>query len=626
MSVLDVLKRIGEKAGVDEDEISSLLEDEDAPEIDFDDLLPGGASDVLEVFLADGGETVEDKDGLIWAPLIRSGQFALRPGPKGQKVRRPLKIVAGQSKDPLKEIGLGDLTAAFYGDAVDYVTVPTSHGNSVLENTGFIRGMKVMKAPITTGPKKGTKVPTLFGGYDFTEPDVKEKVKRGTIPGRSCGILYNYENTETGDSWPSVVEHVALTSKPWIKGMMPFGRKLSERPDGEPIALSLSDEEPDEADETATILADGEDGSGAATISWTHEESPSWLRQQINDLLQTAREEKRKARRASPGMMVEEYPPYYRATEVKPDGSGGKALICDGYSDGSNHWVAGYTVDDGTVEIDDFKEWQAVKSVFVPDDRDPPDKKKEPLEEEKPEQQPTKLQMAQRRRKSTARGLDLAALTNPTHPRGGEKMDPNDSSNGSGTLQLSEEARQLIAAADARAEKAEKKAEELGEVVTKLATTDREKRVEKVLDELRGMDLDEKHGQTGFLNALSEVLSADDGEPAVVSESFSEGGDKEVELTLTEAFQRVFRALKKGEDGKLSLAEQLEQPSDDASTKAGEGKPDGADGKPPRDEKPAEPLSEEGAKDRAKETLDDNPEMAALVGGADVMSSDGGEK
>lgn len=194
--------------------------------------------------------------------------------------------------------------------------------------------------------------------------------------------------------------------------------------------------------------------------------------------------------------------------------------------------------------------------------------------------------------------------------------------NGSGTLQLSEDARKLIEAAEARAQAAESKAENLEEKVESLTDDRREGRVKTFLDELRAMDLDEKHGQSGFLNEVSLVLSADDDEPAVVSEAFSEDGKSEVSLTLTEAFRRVFKALKKGEDGKLALAEQLEQASSSSEAAGGE-KPDGGDGKPPKDEGGEDDLSVEGAEKRAAEWLEENPGLARVA--PLVTKQDGGE-
>lgn len=188
--------------------------------IDLNKLFESGEAISFEIFGNTDGEKIEldeDEDGLLWAPILRSGTLAVRPGPGGQKVADPLVFVPGHSKDARKEIGLEDLLDAFNAGAVQHVTIPTSHQNGVLENTGFIKGMKIADSTLRPGEK------VLMGGHDFTEPDVKEKVGRGTIANRSCGILYDYTNTETGTTFGAVVEHVCLTNRPFVPGMEPYG-------------------------------------------------------------------------------------------------------------------------------------------------------------------------------------------------------------------------------------------------------------------------------------------------------------------------------------------------------------------------------------------------------------------
>lgn len=634
MGVMDVVKKIAEKQGLSDEELDGLLAEGDSPEIDFTEPLPGEASDILEVFLSETSEMLEDKEGLIWAPMIRAGQFAMRPGPRGEKIKRPLKIIAGKSEDPLKELGLQDLVEAFNDDAVDYVTVPTSHDNKTLENTGFIRKMKIMDAPVTTGPNKGKKTATLFGAYEFTEPDVKQKIKNGTIPGRSCGILYNYFNTETAKQYPSVIEHVALTPKPWIRGMMAFGRKLAESV--QTIGLSLSDEDPetDPIGDVSAELADPFASSGSeTTVTWTHEDSPNWLRQQINDILRAARSEKLRARSGS-NNFLEDRVPYYSCVEAKSESAdGGRALVSDGYSDGSNYWVAPFKIDDGTVELDDFGSWDAVKSVYISDDRDAPETGKEPLDEEQPRELTAgdrlELAHAERRVRSGEWDKDrldllvdsMTASTTTTHPRGGDQM-AKENGNGDSVQTLSEEAEARVKAAEERAQAAENQATKLAEQVSRLTSTGQSNDVKEFIGELKAMGLDEEHGFSGALVELENILLADDLEPAVVSEKFSDDGSTEVPLTLTESFRRVFGAIKKGEDGKVSLGEALEQPSNTetpdgeapaAGTQASEPAAPVDPGKPAAESSQTE-LSSEGAEERAQKLAEGNPAMAAVTG------------
>lgn len=177
--------------------------------------------------------------------------------------------------------------------------------------------------------------------------------------------------------------------------------------------------------------------------------------------------------------------------------------------------------------------------------------------------------------------------------------------NGTVEHDLSEEARTAIEAAEQRAAEAESKAEKLEEKVGRLSESRQEQRVEGLVAEVQEMGLDEEHGFSGALVELRNILLADDGEPAVVSENFSED-DKEEALSLTECFERFFSAIKKGEDGKLSLGEQLEQPSNEG----GEGEEGGESGKPAKDEVEQE-LS---ASEKADKVLSENPELAGQIG------------
>lgn len=196
---------------------STILAD---PDVDLNKLFDEGSPLSFEIFGSTQGEKIEldeDDDGLLWAPILRSGTLAVRPGPGGKKIHEPLVFVPGHSSDARKEIGLEDLMDAFNAGAVQHVTIPTNHENGVLDNTGFIEAMKMADSTLRPGEK------VLMGGHRFTEPDVKDKVSRGTVANRSCGILYDFTNTETGTIFPAVIEHVCLTNRPFVPGMEPYG-------------------------------------------------------------------------------------------------------------------------------------------------------------------------------------------------------------------------------------------------------------------------------------------------------------------------------------------------------------------------------------------------------------------
>lgn len=174
---------------------------------------------VAELFFADaGGET--DSDGLVWKTFLREGTWAYSPG-SGKILPKPLTITkSGKSDQKKLIISMAELKKNFDAGAIQHVTVPLSHDDKVEENTGFVKKLRYGK------DEKGRT--TLEAAIDFTEPDIKEKIDRGTIPNVSGGIHFNYIDKEKGKKFNIALGHLALTPKPWLQGMTPFGVKASE--------------------------------------------------------------------------------------------------------------------------------------------------------------------------------------------------------------------------------------------------------------------------------------------------------------------------------------------------------------------------------------------------------------
>lgn len=614
-SIATAIRKLASRS---DDEIEALLADDEekdqaVTEVDFGAALPGKAAGRLEVWLADAGQAVE-QDGLLWYPMIRSGQWAVRPGPRGQKVRRPLKVIAGHSKDQRKEIGLADLKSAFDDQAIEFVTVPESHDNKPLENTGFIDAMRIQDAKVSSGPNKGKSVPHLFGGYRFTDKTAKQKVLEGSVAGRSCGILYDYVATETGTKYPAVVEHVALTNRQWITGMAPFGRKLSDDGDGaEIVPLRLSDDEPEPEDVLLgepVLDLDATTTVGSDDATWDQEESPNWLRQQVQQILDAKREERRqKARAKGTDFISIDVGPYYSCREAVP----GKALVSDGYGDDANFWVANITVADSAVTLAPFTDWRAYKKAYVPDDeRKPPPKDKQPLSQDKTdktdEQAPPltlrdRLVLAQARRAKT-KTSGRQADHETDHPRGGEDQHMSDMTGN--VAELSEQARAAVQAAEDRARAVEAENKRLSEQVARLSGSVAKSDADAYVTELSAAGL---QGQPGVLAEVRNIMLADDGEPAVVSEAFSEDGSTEVSLSVGQVVRRIFDAFKRGEDGRIALGEQLAPPSE--KPKEGDEEKLGDDGKPKKGDGDGEQLS---AAQKADAAVKENPSLASVVG------------
>lgn len=156
----------------------------------------------------------EGEDGLIYKPICKTGTLALSPGPGQTDSEVPLELT-----DELFD----QLVMSVEERAFPYVTIPQTHENQMMENTGYIRSLVKRPSTDPTDPE-GTNV--LWAGHQFTEPDVKEKVLRGTIPDTSIGVKFNYRNKRSGKLYPAALEHVALTHQPWVDGLDSFGQDV----------------------------------------------------------------------------------------------------------------------------------------------------------------------------------------------------------------------------------------------------------------------------------------------------------------------------------------------------------------------------------------------------------------
>lgn len=173
----------------------------------------GSASKVATFY--DSGLNLANKegdDGLIYKAVCKTGTLALSPGPGQIDVDQPLQLTSElfhQLKESVDE------------QAFPYCTIPLTHDNGMLENTGYVRNLAIEPSTDPNDPP-GTEI--LWAGMDFTEPDIKDKVLRGTIPDTSVGVKFSYRNKRTGKTYPAALEHVALTHQPWVDGLTPFGQ------------------------------------------------------------------------------------------------------------------------------------------------------------------------------------------------------------------------------------------------------------------------------------------------------------------------------------------------------------------------------------------------------------------
>lgn len=172
-------------------------------------------------------------DGLVWKVACKTGTLALSPGPGQMDSEKPLVL-----DDSL----FNDMLLSFQEKAFPYITVPETHGNGSLENTGYVRQAEVLSRDQlladTRLPKKYRKqigtddasTRYLLAGIEFTEPHVKEKALRGSIPDTSIGVKFGYRNKRTGKLYKAAWEHLALTPMPWVDGLVPFGLSQGDAP------------------------------------------------------------------------------------------------------------------------------------------------------------------------------------------------------------------------------------------------------------------------------------------------------------------------------------------------------------------------------------------------------------
>lgn len=187
-------------------------------------------SHLFELFFTDE-DTVEE-EGLVWKDVLKEGTWSYRPGPGQKPIPVPLKIISGHSETK-EEVGMADIVDAFDDGAIDHVTVPTSHDDKPQDNTGFVKKLKIIE-------RDGQHF--LRAGIDFTEPEFKDKALRRTIANTSAGIVFDYIKKDSGKIYKNVLGHVALTNKPWLNGMEPFGVAASEGYSEENIIPLLLDD------------------------------------------------------------------------------------------------------------------------------------------------------------------------------------------------------------------------------------------------------------------------------------------------------------------------------------------------------------------------------------------------
>ena len=503
----------------------------------------------------------EGESPLVWKVVLRTGTWKLRPGPGGVKLKAPLKIFRDQA--PKGHISMTSLKANFEAGAKEHVTVPSVHADGTSSDGGFVKKLVIQDVAGEDGSK--SKESLLWAGLEITDSELQRKLSEKSIRGVSGGILFDYERTEDAKKFDQVLSHVMVTNSPWINGTGDFHDKL---PEG--VMASEADDLPmgevefeSRALETSVDLphvqlddppaADPPEPGKATTsnVVWQPEQGLEYAKGRVKQALTDWRKQLMNSVPQEKRYEVDW--PYFSVSDVSLEGAGDTALISSGYGSDSDTWVASFKFnEDRDVEITPFTVWTPAKQEWVAASESNPAPTSPPTV--RPAGRTTSppiglsgLQEAQAARRERS-GLD----SNPTTPGG--SMGLTDLLPAG--VELSDEAREVLAQADARLARFE--ADEKARI-----ERDRQSEVsaycgdDGVLDKI-GL------GDPGVKKYVRNALLSDDGGPAIELSEHLDGGQKTngVPQTATALLKGFIDILPKA-DGKVSLSEQARRLPDD---------------------------------------------------------------
>jgi len=300
--------------------------------------------ELFELFLSDDGAVSEpDDNGLIWKDCLREGTFAMTPTPGGA-IKQPFTVVADGETDPAnKIISMADIEDSFKNRSFEHVTIPLNHKDKELDNTGFVKGLRRVTKQIGGVPRT-----VLQAGLEFTEPDVKGKVERGTIPNVSSGIFTNFTRKADAKKFRAALKHVCLTNTPFINNLDPFP------------AIAASDGiDAEDIDVEAYTFAEEEGGGDGKTaeLVWDETQSMNWRRDQIRSILEPQRGEDDAP---SPFMIFVE--------DIAED----SALISQEGQGEVNRFIVPYSIEGGEVRLAPPIRWTEVHQAMVAASDDDP--------------------------------------------------------------------------------------------------------------------------------------------------------------------------------------------------------------------------------------------------------------
>ena len=494
----------------------------------------GDSPMMSEIHFATGA--VEESEGLVVKEILRTGEWPVIPT-AGGLIKKPLRVIRdGTSSKSDGVISMSELLTHFKAGIPHRVQVPLSdeanndHKNTTRLNTGFVRDLWI------TDEGDSSK---LVAKIHFTEPDVREKVLRGTFDDVSCGIPWDLK--VRGQQFGACLEHVCITNKPFIDGLGPFlalsdGEEHVEVAIAHFGALATADSE---SQETETEPTEPPDGETAPEETETETETPPSAHDAVPPSFNELRVMVIGALQLQLGLGSD-----YEVADIR----GETAIVRNRIADVT--WTVPFTFEqDGRkLSVAPIADWVQEEGQT---DAEPP---------------PTQLSELER-----ARQLRELRLSQPsTTSKGGQPM----STLSLDGVELSDEQRAAI--------------QNVLDENAKLKGENREAQVEKRIAELSDLGLNER---PGALKLYRSVFLSDDGGAAIVL--LADDGKEKERLTALDILDRFIEAVK-GSDGKVVLSDQaLVSGNDIKPPNTAEG-----EGQKPLEERVAEAKSALGLKSK----------------------------
>jgi hypothetical protein len=425
-----------------------------------------------------------EEDGLIWKDILRTGEWDKTPTKNGV-IEKKLQIIRDGESDPINGvISLAELETNFNEGAVPYVTVPLSdddedHKNIARVNTGYVRKLKIVD-------RDGMSF--LQAGIDFTEPDVKEKVLRKTIPDVSAGIPFGVTRRSDKKFFRTVLDHVCLTRRPFIDKLMPFGIAAA---DSQELPVETWEQEANSSSPVPTPPVPVGEGSppSSSENALSFRQQQGAIRNALTNQL-----------RLGPDYIIE-------------DIVGAQAVISHRTSQA--RWEVPFRItgeEANPVMVASVDKWKLI---------------------EEPKSEPEPIAASQKSELEKARELRELRLSQPTSQTGGIHMSVL-KLDGVELSDLPEETRASIQA--------------IIEKNAKLERSNRESDVDKRIEELKSLGFSDRPGALKFYR---QVMLEDDGGPAVVLFSDAPESERQ-RKTATEILDGFIDALKAGDTVQFS--------------------------------------------------------------------------